>query len=173
MDSIQSAIDSSQESFLIILDKGFSTFVDIVDRDLVLLRPKAHKASKSSNLVYAISYLQKPPLLLHRVIMERIIGRPLETKELVDHIDGNSLNNHRANLRVVTHAQNMKNRKTSVTCKSGYKGVYFDPSGNKWRVQIYCDGKKIPLGRFDTAEQGYEAYCKAALKYHGQYARIK
>src|SRR5690554_2450719 len=59
---------------------------------------------------------------LHRVIMRRMKGRKLKRGELVDHINGNKLDNTRDNLRLANHSQNQANRGPSKNRK--YKGVY-------------------------------------------------
>lgn len=89
----------------------------------------------------------------------------------VDHINGNGLDNRRSNLRICTHAENMRNRKTHSNNKSGYKGVYFDKDGSRWRAQIRAEGKKHSLGSFDTPEKAYEAYLSASKELHGEFAR--
>lgn len=93
---------------------------------------------------------------------------------MVDHINGNGLDNRRCNLRVCSHGENMRNRTMNRNNRSGYKGVYFDPdkNGRPWRAQIRANGRKHSLGRFDTAEQAYEAYQKAAERLHGEFARV-
>ncbi|WP_341520726.1 HNH endonuclease [Pseudomonas sp. G.S.17] len=92
---------------------------------------------------------------------------------VVDHINGDGLDNRRANLRVCTNAENLRNRKMHLNNRSGFKGVYFDDSrrGKPWRAQITAHGKKHRLGRFDTAEEASAAYRKAAPHMHGEFAR--
>lgn len=90
----------------------------------------------------------------------------------VDHINGNGLDNRRSNLRICTHAENMRNRRIHRNNKSGYKGVYFDPSrGGRWRAQIRAKGKKHCLGSFDSPESAYKAYLAASKALHGSFAR--
>lgn len=104
---------------------------------------------------------------LHRLIAG------CEDGQLVDHINGNGLDNRRSNLRLCSHVENMQNRRMHRNNQSGHKGVYFDPdlNGRPWRAQIRAHGKKHCLGRFDTAEQACEAYKNAALRLHGPFAR--
>lgn len=81
---------------------------------------------------------------------------------LVDHIDGNKLNNCRDNLRICSHAQNIWNQKLSNRNTSGYKGVSFDSSREKWAAYITVHRKRHYLGRFQTAREAALAYDKAA-----------
>lgn len=108
-------------------------------------------------------------VLLHRFLLGAQAG------EIVDHIDGDPLNNSRANLRICTHAQNMKNRKLNENSSSGVKGVYYDAANRgakKWRATIHADGRRIRLGRFERLEDAADAYAKAAEQHHGEFARI-
>jgi len=75
-----------------------------------------------------------------------------------DHINGNKLDNRRANLRIVTHAQNMANR-TGLNSNngSGYRGVSFDRARGLWRAQAKVNNRSITLGRFSTVAQAAEA----------------
>ena len=88
--------------------------------------------------VYAVSEMGKNRLMyMHRVIVERMINRPLKAGELVDHINRNSLDNRRSNLRVVSRHQNAMNscnRGCSHNPRSRYKGVYFDSREKRIKI---------------------------------------
>lgn len=117
-------------------------------------------------------------LRLHRVIMEWILGRKLEPSEFVDHINGDTLNNTRENLRVATRLQNIHNttKKMRPGSTSQYKGVRLIRTGkyrNKpWAVRIKHDGKEISVGYFETEREAALAYNAAAKKYFGEFARL-
>lgn len=94
-------------------------------------------------------------------------------KEKIDHINGVKHDNRWVNLREASHRENITNAKLSDANKSGYKGVSWDAENNKWRASICANYKQIKIGRFSTKEEAYEAYCAAALKLHGKFARLK
>ena len=103
---------------------------------------------------------------MHRLIMNA-------PKHLfVDHINRNSLDNRRANLRLATHAQNCQNRTPSTRTgkTSKYKGVYWLRDRNKWRSCIRANNKYILLGQFNSEVEAAKAYDAAARKYHGSFA---
>jgi len=142
--------------------------VDVLDENLLL-----DFAWKVSSKGYAVRYFTSEGiarrLWLHRVIAGAIKG------QIVDHANGNTLDNRRCNLRICSHAENMRNRKMHKNNSCGLKGVYFDKSvGNRmfWRAQIRHGGKKIYLGRFQDAETAHSAYLMAAKKLHGDFARL-
>lgn len=112
-------------------------------------------------------------LQMHRVILARMLGRELVKGELVDHIDTNTLNNQRENLRLATNAQNQRNKRISASNTTGYKGVSYHEHAKKYRADITVDRKLIYLGYFKTAEEAHEAYKAAAVKYHGEFARFE
>lgn len=91
----------------------------------------------------------------------------------VDHIDSNPSNNAIANLRLATHSQNACNRAAPATNTSGYKGVTWKKSKNKWNAQIMINYKKKNLGYFNTPEEAYAAYCNAASELHKDFAKTK
>jgi hypothetical protein len=111
-------------------------------------------------------------ILLHRVVLSRKLDRELLSTELVDHIDGDGLNNRRENLRLATNAQNQMNRKIGTSNTSGYKGVYWHKSSQKWMARIGVGGRQKYLGVFDTPELAYEAYKKAATEIYKEFARL-
>lgn len=104
-------------------------------------------------------------LKMHRFIMNL---QPDDGMD-VDHVNGNSLDNRIANLRICTHAENMRNQKAYKNAKSGFKGVY-RYKNRTWTAQIQINGKKKNLGYFETPEKAHAAYVAAAKELHGQYA---
>lgn len=102
---------------------------------------------------------------MHRVIMSA--GKGTE----VDHVNGNGFDNRRANLRLASRVQNMRNqtRKRPGTT-SRFKGVSRETNRAKWRACIQLSGKQIHLGCFRTEEEAAAAYSRAAVKYFGEFA---
>lgn len=89
----------------------------------------------------------------------------------IDHINGIGTDNRLCNLREATQSENCQNRRKQRTkYTSKYKGVY--PHKRRWRAQIQVNKKTIRLGQFKTEEEAYQAYCAAALIYHGEFSRL-
>ena len=103
----------------------------------------------------------------------QILGLGFGDRRKGDHIDpSKTLDNRRHNLRVSTNAENCRNRRTHSTNKSGYKGVSWHKASGKWRPQICINGKRQNLGGFDNPTEAYAAYCAAARRLHGEFARF-
>ncbi len=102
-------------------------------------------------------------IIMHRLIMNAING------EIIDHKDGNPLNNQKSNLRFATTRQNAHNYSIPKNSVTGYKGVSLI---NKYRAYIVVDGKQKFLGYYKTAKEAASAYNKAALKHFGEFARL-
>jgi HNH endonuclease len=95
--------------------------------------------------------------LMHRVILDAPSGAE------VDHINGNGLDNRRANLRFATRQQGQANRRVFKSNKSGFKGVHFDKVTGKWKM--------VFSAHFDTAEEAARTYDKLAKMVFGDYAK--
>lgn len=103
---------------------------------------------------------------MHRLIMGA------ESGIQVDHANLNTLDNRKStNLRFANRSENSRNRRKRVDNKTGYKGVALDKRCNKWIARIVQDGKRVEIGYYTTPEDAYAAYCEAALKFHGEFAR--
>lgn len=94
--------------------------------------------------------------------------------EAADHIDGDKMNNRRANLRSCTQAENSRNRRRlSRNNSSGVKGVsrvWGSPS--RWRARIWLDRREIFLGSFATKQEALAAYAKASEELHGEFGAV-
>lgn len=91
---------------------------------------------------------------------------------LVDHRNGDGLDNRRANLRPATVGQNNQNRAAQANNTSGFKGVSWQRSRGQWRASIRADGRVFHLGEYTTPEEAARAYDAAALSLHGAFARL-
>ena len=104
--------------------------------------------------------------------MHQFIINGLVRKGLIDHIDRNKLNNQKANLRIADKSINTINRGMRSDNTSGFRGVFWDKTKSNYLVQIMDYGKLIYIGRFKNKEEAAQAYNKAAIKYHGEFAFI-
>lgn len=146
---------------IIPLFNGGEAFIDDADAEIVA----AYKWQKSP-LGYAVTYCTEDgktkAILMHRMLLNAVKGVS------VDHINHDLLDNRRENLRLCTHAENMKNRKIHKNNALGVKGVCAE--GGRYRARIAVDGKRVSLGCFDSASDAYSAYQIAAKKLHGEFA---
>lgn len=150
------------------LTKGYEALIDAADASLV--EGWNWCADVNRRTVYALrtdfSEGRKRTLRLHRVIA----GAPEGV--FVDHIDGNGLNNRRANLRLVNAVQNARNQALRANNTSGYKGVSWDKRSRKWTAKIKSNFSLKNLGYFETPEAAHAAYCKASAELHGPFGRV-
>jgi len=114
---------------------------------------------------YLCCYVNRARVYLHRLVVQCETG-------VVDHIDGDTLNNCRSNLRVVSQRENMWNRKKRAAATSRFKGVFLDRKLGKWRAAITCDGKKKHLGVFTDELSAAIAYNNAAVQLFGEFSML-
>lgn len=110
----------------------------------------------------------KVSMRAHRVIFGLVHGY---VPELVDHKDGNPLNNRIENLRPATIQENARNRRVPDNNSSGVIGVWFEKSRNKWNSQITIDGVKTRIGRFEKFEDAVAARKEAEKIHFGEFVR--
>jgi len=101
------------------------------------------------------------------------MGAGRDPKGGIDHVNGRKYDNRLVNLREATRQQNAANSKKRKHNTSGFKGVYWIERTRRWRASIHKDRKHIHIGYFDKPEEAHAAYCKAAQRHFGKFARIK
>ena len=153
----------------IILTQGKVAIVDNEDYDY-LNQFKWYASNKNGKFYVqkkiTVSKNKTTCISMHRFIMKPNKGM------VIDHLDGNPLNNKKNNLRICTHAENMRNSKIRINNKSGYKGVSYQENSNNYRASIRFNNIKINIGDFIDPIDAARAYNEAALKYHGEFANL-
>jgi hypothetical protein len=155
------------------LGNGHNTLID--DDDFYIINQYKWLLHKTRNTSYAKNLLIDGKIqFMHRQIMNPPINMS------IDHIDGNGLNNQKSNLRLCTHSQNMCNRKSWGS--SIYLGVskrnvkYKSKNGiiiyTYFFAEICVNNKDLFLGSFKSEIEAALTYNKAAMKYHGEFARL-
>lgn len=151
---IQDAPDD--ESRLIPLTRGYIAIVDAEDYDR--LNAFLWGSHKDHDIVYAVRARSRFETDSGKwdKMHWAVIGKPKKGL-MIDHINGNGLDNRKKNLRVVTNRQNCQNRH-HATGVSKYPGVYYEKRTRKWIAQAQINGKNLYIGSFTTEELASDAY---------------
>lgn len=149
---------------VITLTRGKEAVIDAVD--LPLIQPFSWRAYPSGNTWYARG--RPGPFTVPETGLHTFLIRP-PSGVLVDHEDGDGLNNRRKNLRLASKSQNTANRFREQSNATGYRGIRRLPSG-RYQAYVTHQGRHIALGTFDTPEEAHQAYRLGAVKYHGEFA---
>lgn len=159
---------SAAMSKIITLNHGYQAIVDddvfeTINKHRWLINGRQTKpyASRVSG-----SRGNKKKYFMHRVI----IGATPGDGVVVDHINGNTLDNRRSNLRVCCHKDNMKNQAGRKKSTSIFKGVSRDEKNKKWVVQVMLNGRRVFHARAIDEIEAALAHDVIATRVHGEHA---
>ena len=153
---------------MIELTQGKVALVD--DIDFIYLNQWKWFIDKNCKHSYAVRDLcSGKRIYMHRVILERM---GFENFEETDHIDRDTLNNQRYNLRSATRQQNSANHKLNVNNVTGFRGICYTERLKPWMARISVNGRYKFLGRYETAIEAAKAYDKAAVAQYGDFAAL-
>ena len=150
---------------MIPLTQGFTAVVD--DEDAHFADHKWCAEVSAKGHTYAVRSVRCPDgkrrnIRLHRVIL----GLDLTDKRVGDHVDGDTMNNRRENLRIATNQQNLRNViGAKATNKTGFLGV--SPQGSRFIATIMVDSRQKYLGAYATAAEANQARLVAELSIFG------
>lgn len=114
--------------------------------------------TKNRKGLYAQKRVNNKNIYLHRYIMNNPSG-------VVDHINHNTLDNRKSNLRVTSNANNLRNGTLRSNNTTSITGVSYDTSRKKYKATIKVNYKTIYLGRFKTLEEAKQVRKNAEIKY--------
>lgn len=130
-----------------------------------------HRYVSINSSGYAYFRYKGVDYFLHRLIMGLSPKYDNDTKIIVDHINGNRLDNRKENLRICEKSDNPMNCKIYKNNTSGCKGVTWMKRLNKWQAAISVKGKSIYLGVYSNIEDAIKVRKEAENKYYGEFRR--
>ncbi len=156
------------------LTRGQFTIVDAADFDWLNQWKWYADWSAFTETYYArrnctvVGGVKAKSVKMHRAILGLVAGDRFDA----DHRNLNTLDNRRENLRICTRSQNRVNTGPRIDNAIGLKGVCWHKVTSKWIASIQYQGKKYHLGIFPTPQAAHDAYCEAAKRLHGEFARF-
>lgn len=152
------------------LSQGMEALIDDEDFSIVKKYEWHVCRVRKSEKFYAHSHIlingKQTKQTMHRLIMGN-------ADLVIDHINGNGLDNRRKNLRFCKNGQNLCNRGPQKSNKLGIKNIWFDSDRERFCVDVSFDGKRVFRGRYKTLDQAIVKRDEALLKFHGEFANLK
>jgi len=152
----------NQSYRLIPLTQGQTAIVDVEDFEWLSQWNWYAQWNQPTRSFYAVRTCKN--IRMHREILRCEKGKD------TDHINHDTLDNRRFNLRKCNRSQNVRNQRKRIGSRSIFKGVTF--GNGKWRVRICTNYKRIHIGYYNTEEEAAQAYNAAAKEKHGKFAYL-
>jgi len=160
--------DHGKKYVEVLLTQNKKALIDYMDYKVVS-KHKWH-THKSSDILYAGTNLyskeknrNQTKILMHSLILG---------ENLIDHKNGNGLDNRRSNIRACTISQNRANSSKAKGTSSKYKGVFWRDADKKWFAQTSKNHKRYYIGKFENASDAAKAYDNFARKLYGDFAKL-
>lgn len=162
-DSCMKHIPLTQGKFAIVDDEDF--------KEISQYRWFAHKDGRT---FYAYRKIKTNSKHCRQLLFQMAHGIlvNIPNSKLIDHKNGNGLDNRRENLRICNYSQNGANQKPQKNCSSKYKGVWWNKWDKRFQAAIKKNGKRTYLGYFDDEVEAAKAYDKKAKELFGEFARL-
>lgn len=155
---------------MIVTVKGFDFIVD--EEDVALFDAHSWQVRDLINRQYLHRATYNPETgKCSTIIFHRLILGITDRNVLVDHINGNTLDNRKVNLRPCNVSQNRINSKMNKNNTSGYRGVMWRKRAQKWEAVLMVSKKRLSLGLFTDPKKAYEARVLASVKHYGEFER--
>ncbi len=161
----EKVVVQGKNCIVIPMSKGFKSLIDIENFDVV--KNFIWFPHKIGNNFYAKAQVTRNGITKRYLLHQIVFGN-----KGIDHINGDSLDNRKCNLRLANHSQNSMNAKKRFNCSSIYKGVSFKKDKKKWSSIIGKDSKRKLIGYFKTELEASIAYDREAIKLFGEFARL-
>lgn len=152
---------------LIPLSSGLQAIVDDEDGEL-LSGMRWHSKPSSNPASGHYAYASRPLLVPRTLFMHRLIMGVTDPAIQTHHVNGDTLDNRRSNLRLCTPSQNSAARRNIARSATGYRGVYAERG--VFSAQISISGRAKRVGYFKTAEEAAAAFDEAAIRQYGDFA---
>lgn len=162
-------IQLTKGSFALVSEVDFVHLIEMGSWCTQVKDNGARYAVRTLNYRHERGHWTTRQLKMHDVVALRVFGS-IPDGLLVDHINHDTLDNTRQNLRLATRAQQQANRRKTKPSKSLHKGVSWDSLKRKWRVRPMVNGKKTDLGYFEDELTAAEAYATFIKRACGEFA---